>query len=138
MGNSCEFGKRPPALVAQEFPSRLLALRPKVSTYVISFLVVAVYRTAHHRVFRSIRGYDRTLLWLNFVFLMTISFLPLGVSLRVNKESGPGRIRTCDTRPRKPLLYPLSYRPAQIGTAQGWYRSTRGASTDVCNRSSNV
>src|ERR671921_2311235 len=26
--------------------------------------------------------------------------------------SGPGRIRTCDTRPRKPLLYPLSYRPA--------------------------
>src|SRR5215210_2935268 len=27
--------------------------------------------------------------------------------------SGPGRIRTCDTRPRKPLLYPLSYRPAQ-------------------------
>src|SRR5215218_1734137 len=28
--------------------------------------------------------------------------------------SGPGRIRTCDTRPRKPLLYPLSYRPAQM------------------------
>jgi hypothetical protein len=22
---------------------------------------------------------------------------------------GPGRIRTCDTRFRKPLLYPLSY-----------------------------
>src|ERR687895_2733498 len=32
---------------------------------------------------------------------------------RLRKNSGPGRIRTCDTRPRKPLLYPLSYRPAQ-------------------------
>jgi hypothetical protein len=29
------------------------------------------------------------------------------------KRSGPGRIRTCDTRPRKPLLYPLSYRPVK-------------------------
>src|SRR5215218_8324226 len=31
---------------------------------------------------------------------------------RLRTYSGPGRIRTCDTRPRKPLLYPLSYRPA--------------------------
>src|SRR5918993_1682160 len=35
----------------------------------------------------------------------------LGTHLK--STSGPGRIRTCDTRPRKPLLYPLSYRPAQ-------------------------
>jgi uncharacterized membrane protein len=71
----------PPALVAQRLPSRLLALEPKVLSYVISFLVVAVYWMAHHRVFKPIRGYDGTLLWLNFVFLMAISFLPFPTSL---------------------------------------------------------
>jgi uncharacterized membrane protein len=71
----------PPASVARELPSRLLALEPKVLSYVISFLVVAVYWMAHHRVFRPIRGYDGTLLWLNFLFLMTISFLPFPTSL---------------------------------------------------------
>ncbi len=30
------------------------------------------------------------------------------------RKSGPGRIRTSDTRHRKPLLYPLSYRPAEM------------------------
>jgi len=71
----------PAASVARELPSRLLALEPKVLSYVISFLVVAVYWMAHHRAFRPIRGYDGALLWLNFLFLMTISFLPFPTSL---------------------------------------------------------
>src|SRR5215216_7389469 len=32
----------------------------------------------------------------------------------LNTRSGPGRIRTSDTRPRKPLPYPLSYRPTMM------------------------
>ncbi len=71
----------PAASAAQELPSRLLALAPKFLSYVISFLVVATYWMAHHSVFEPIRGYDRTLLWLNFLFLMTISFLPFPTSL---------------------------------------------------------
>ncbi len=66
----------PEDLVSQELPSRILDLGPKFLSYVISFLVIAVYWQVHHRVFRPIRAYDRTLLWLNFLFLMTISFLP--------------------------------------------------------------
>jgi uncharacterized membrane protein len=71
----------PDTLAAQELPSRLLALTPKFLSYIISFLVVATYWMAHHSVFEPIRGYDRTLLWLNFLFLMTISFLPFPTSL---------------------------------------------------------
>ena len=71
----------PPALVSQELPGRILALSPKSLSYVISFLVIAIYRQAHHRVFRPIRSYDRALLWLNFLFLMAISFLPFPPSL---------------------------------------------------------
>jgi uncharacterized membrane protein len=71
----------PPALVSQELPGRILDLSPKFLSYVISFLVIAIYWQAHHRVFRPIRSYDRTLLWLNFLFLMAISFLPFPTSL---------------------------------------------------------
>jgi uncharacterized membrane protein len=71
----------PDTLVSQELPSRISDLGPKFLSYVISFLVIAVYWQAHHRVFRPIRSYDTTLLWLNFLFLMAISFLPFLTSL---------------------------------------------------------
>jgi uncharacterized membrane protein len=71
----------PEGLVSQELPGRILALGPKFLSYVISFLVIAIYWQVHHRVFRPIRRYDRTLLWLNFLFLMAISFLPFPTSL---------------------------------------------------------
>ena len=71
----------PPALVSQELPGQILDLSPKFLSYAISFLVIAIYWQAHHRVFRPIRSYDRTLLWLNFLFLMAISFLPFPTSL---------------------------------------------------------
>ena len=71
----------PPALVSQELPGRILDLSPKFLSYAISFLVIAIYWQAHHRVFRPIRSYDTTLLWLNILFLMAISFLPFPTSL---------------------------------------------------------
>jgi uncharacterized membrane protein len=71
----------PADLVSQELPSRILDLEPKFLSYVISFLVIAIYWQAHHKVFRPIRSYDSTLLWLNVLFLMAISFLPFPTSL---------------------------------------------------------
>lgn len=71
----------PPALVGAELWNRIVDLGPKFLSYVISFLVVAVYWQAHHRVFKPIRNYDRGLVWLNFLFLMSISFLPFPTSL---------------------------------------------------------
>jgi uncharacterized membrane protein len=71
----------PPNLVPGELPGRILDLGPKFLSYVISFLVLAIYWQAHNRVFRPIRTYDKTLLWLNFLFLMTVAFLPFPTSL---------------------------------------------------------
>ena len=48
----------PPTVVAQELPSRLLALTPKFLSYIISYLVLAIYWMAYHSVFRTIEGYD--------------------------------------------------------------------------------
>jgi uncharacterized membrane protein len=71
----------PDGLSPAELPAQVLALSPKYLSYVISFLVLAVYWQAHHRVFKPIRGYDGTLVWLNFLFLMAVAFLPFPTSL---------------------------------------------------------
>ena len=71
----------PSGAVSQELPAQLVALEPKFFSYVLSFLVVALYWQAHHEVFRPIISYDRTLVWMNFLFLLTLSFLPFPTSL---------------------------------------------------------
>lgn len=107
----------PPGSAAQELPGRLLDLAPKFLSYVISFLVVAVYWMAHHRVFRPIRDYDRTLLWLNFVFLMAISFLPFPTSLL--GEYGDQQLPV--------VIYAANVSAASLLlTAISWYAANRG------------
>lgn len=44
--------------------------------YAITFLVIGLYWTVHHRTFRYIERYDGTLIWLNLFFLITIAFMP--------------------------------------------------------------
>jgi uncharacterized membrane protein len=71
----------PDGLSPTELPVQVLDLGPNYLSYVISFLVLAVYWQAHHRVFKPITGYDGTLVWLNFLFLMAVAFLPFPTSL---------------------------------------------------------
>lgn len=71
----------PYGLSPAELPAEVLGLWPKYLSYVVSFLVLAIYWQAYHRVFRPIRGYDGTLVWLNFLFLMAVAFLPFPTSL---------------------------------------------------------
>ena len=71
----------PEGLSSAEVSARVLGLWPEYLGYVISFLVLAIYWQAHHRVFRPIKRYDGTLVWLNFLFLMAICFLPFPTSL---------------------------------------------------------
>ncbi|BBL80188.1 DUF1211 domain-containing membrane protein [Rubrobacter xylanophilus] len=71
----------PEGLVAQRLPQELASLWPKYLSYVLSFLVITMYWMGHHGIFSHIRGYDRTLIWLNALFLMCIAFLPFPTSL---------------------------------------------------------
>ncbi len=56
-------------------------LGPEFQSYAISFLVIASYWIAHHRIFRAIRTHDGGLIWLNFVMLLLVGFLPFPTSL---------------------------------------------------------
>jgi uncharacterized membrane protein len=63
---------------------RMLELLPKVLGYLVSFWVIALYWVAHHRCFRYITGYDRRSIYLNFLFLMFIAFMPFPTALLFN------------------------------------------------------
>lgn len=66
-----------PAHTADEdLVSALNALKPNIIHYAISFIVIGSYWIAHHRIFNSIKKYDGLLIWLNLLFLMTITFIP--------------------------------------------------------------
>jgi uncharacterized membrane protein len=65
----------------QEVPELVLELWPKFFSYLLSFVVIGLYWIGHHQTFRYVRSYDRTLLWLNLVFLLSISFIPFPTDL---------------------------------------------------------
>jgi uncharacterized membrane protein len=61
--------------------SALLALGPHYLAYVISFLVIGSLWMNHHRKFRLIQRYDRRLILLNIILLMTVAFIPFPTSV---------------------------------------------------------
>jgi uncharacterized membrane protein len=72
---------RVPDAAAREVPGMVVELWPKIFSYVLSFLVIGLYWIGHHQTFRYVQSYDRTLLWLNLVFLLSISFIPFPTGL---------------------------------------------------------
>jgi uncharacterized membrane protein len=71
----------PENLVASELPGELLSLWPKYFGYFLSFVGISSFWLIHHSIFRHIRAYDRILLYLNFLFLMLVAFVPFPTSL---------------------------------------------------------
>src|SRR5919199_592382 len=63
-------------LHGQALLSALLGVWPKLLGYVTSFTMIAVFWQAHHRLFLQVRRFDGVLLWLVFLQLASIAFLP--------------------------------------------------------------
>jgi uncharacterized membrane protein len=59
----------------------VLHLAPRFIAYAVSFMVLAVYWIGHHNQFHLIIHTDRTLLWINMFFMMSIAFLPFSTGL---------------------------------------------------------
>jgi len=77
-----------PRNIGQEAVQNLLqGLSTQFETFIISFLVVGAFWVAHHRVFDKIKRYDQTLVWLNFVFLLFIVFVPFPTAVLVSAQS---------------------------------------------------
>ena len=63
-------------LHGQALLTALLGVWPKLLSYVTSFTMIAVFWQAHHRLFLQVTRFDGVLLWLVFLQLASIAFLP--------------------------------------------------------------
>jgi uncharacterized membrane protein len=64
-----------------EFDAAMTRLQPKLISFLISFLLIAIYWMRHLRVYRYIERWDATLLFLNLLFLLSIALLPFTSNL---------------------------------------------------------
>jgi uncharacterized membrane protein len=62
------------------FPA-LIGMMPHFITYVMSFLLVAVFWFIHHHMFNHIVRVDNAFIWINVLYLLGISFLPFPSAL---------------------------------------------------------
>jgi uncharacterized membrane protein len=68
-------------LDSEALRASLLALLPKLESYIISFLVLCVFWLGHHRLTHVVRGVDYVFLWRNLLFILFITFVPFTTSL---------------------------------------------------------
>ncbi len=99
-----------------DLPQRVLELWPEFFSYVLSFLVVGSYWIGHHQTFRYIRSYDRPLMWLNLLFLLSITFVPFPTSLL--GEYGEQQVAV--------VVYAASLGLARLLLAVVWWYATSG------------
>jgi uncharacterized membrane protein len=59
-----------------ELVHEIVKLWPKLLSYLVSFFMVGIYWVGHRNIFEAVHRADRTLLWLNNLFLLGVSFLP--------------------------------------------------------------
>jgi uncharacterized membrane protein len=70
-----------PSLLA-DLPRKLLELGPKLYKYTISFVVLGILFSYHHRAFNYIKRSNMALVWLNIVFLMFVALIPFSTAIQ--------------------------------------------------------
>ncbi len=73
----------------QSLRDALREVRPSFIGFLISFVVTAIAWSGHRDLFALIQRTDRTLVWLNLLYLLPLSLLPFGAALisRYDQES---------------------------------------------------
>jgi uncharacterized membrane protein len=61
-------------------PAVLLGLWPVLLSYLLSFLVIAIYWVNHHGLFHRCREVNNVVLWTNMAFLFCISLIPFATA----------------------------------------------------------
>jgi len=63
-------------VMANGLSEALLALVPKILSYLISFSMLAIMWVSHHQLFRELKRVNPPLLWMNMLLLFWMSMLP--------------------------------------------------------------
>ena len=65
---------------ANHEPAALLGLWPVFVSYVLSYLVIAIYWVNHHRLFHLCKRVNNAVLWSNMLFLFCLSLIPFATA----------------------------------------------------------
>ena len=84
---SIDIPNLPPNLTESELLSRLYDMYPQVESYIISFAVIAIFWISYHQVFNFIKESHISMVYLNLLFLLFITFLSVSTSLVINYGS---------------------------------------------------
>jgi len=84
---SFPFSDLPSTLAQAEAERLILSFGPQFETFFISFVVVGAFWMGHHEMFDRVTHYDRTFVWINFMFLLCIVFMPVPTALEVRYGS---------------------------------------------------
>ena len=71
----------PPITTDAELRAALVGLAPRLFSFLLSFAVIGLWWTTHHRLFGAVIRLDLRLLILNLAFLGAIAFLPFPTSM---------------------------------------------------------
>ena len=77
----------------QDLAEALREIRPSLTGFVISFIVTAIAWAGHRDLFALIRRTDRTLVWLNILYLFPLCLLPFGAALISRYDREPVALR---------------------------------------------
>ncbi len=67
--------------LGQELPTAIVNLWPQYLANIITFFVIGHYWLEHHAIFAYIKHYNRMIVWLNILLLISVAFLPFPVDL---------------------------------------------------------
>lgn len=70
-----------PVHVQDQFLPAIYTLWPQYLANIISFLIIGYYWLNHHAIFAMIKRFNATIVWLNLLFLVFLSFIPFPVDL---------------------------------------------------------
>ena len=70
-----------PSELNADVTAYVIGLTPDILGYVLSFLLLAVMWVSHHNIFHYLKKVDRTLIWLNIIFLLAVGFVPFSTAL---------------------------------------------------------
>ncbi|MBP9837766.1 MAG: DUF1211 domain-containing protein [Proteobacteria bacterium] len=59
-----------------ELVQNIIQITPKLFSYIATFILIGIYWTGHHGIFKHIVKHNRGLIWLNNFFLMCVCFMP--------------------------------------------------------------
>lgn len=61
----------------------------ELTSYLVSFVVIAQFWLVHHRILRTMRGHSEGLAWRNFAFLLTLTLMPFTSDLLGRYSDNP-------------------------------------------------